>query len=101
MSTTLQGTMLFARKERNDEFAWTDPKTGQTKMLRSLKVLLSHGDGTVSRESISIPDNYELPKIDDGEMYVFPCIVTVSRKNGRLNYALRRDMKPFPVPAID
>lgn len=100
MANTLQGIQLFSTFERNDEFLWTDPKTGQSKMLRSLKVLLAHGDGTVTRESISIPDNYELPKLEPEATYGFPCIVTVSRKSGRLNFTLRRDMKPFPAPEI-
>jgi hypothetical protein len=95
------GMLMAAQQERTDEFVWVDPKTGQAKTLRSIKVLLPHGDGTITRESISIPDNYELPALQPNLSYAFPVIVTVSRKSGRLNYTLRRDLKPFPAPQLE
>jgi hypothetical protein len=95
------GMLMAAQQERTDEFVWVDPKTGQAKTLRSIKVLLPHGDGTITRESISIPDNYELPALEPNQSYAFPVIVTVSRKSGRLNYTLRRDLKPFPTPQLE
>lgn len=99
MTKTLEGMVVFATFERLGSFNWTDPATGQSKPLRSVKVLLPHGDGTVTRESLTLPDNYELPLLDAQQPYGFPCIATV-RKNGRLTLTLRKDMKPFPAPAI-
>lgn len=101
MAKTLEGMVVFATFERLDSFNWTDPATGQSKPLRSVKVLLPHGDGTVTRESLTLPDKYDLPLLDAQQPYGFPCIATVSRKSGRISLSLRRDLKPFPAPSIE
>jgi hypothetical protein len=61
MADKLQGVILCARFEKFDVFNWTDPANGQIKPIRSLKALLPAGDGTVSRESISLPPNRHRP----------------------------------------
>ena len=93
----LTGLVLFAKHEREDEFNYK-PVDGPAKLLRSVKVLLPHGDGTVTRESLSIPDNYELPKLSPETFYGYPCTATVSKKTGKTSFTLRRDLKPFTAP---
>jgi hypothetical protein len=96
----LSGVVLFAVFEREDTFNYVNPTDGKSKLLRSVKVLLPHGDGTVTRESLSIPDNYELPSLNAEQAYGFPCVATVSRKSGKLQFSLQRTLKPFPAPEM-
>lgn len=100
MAKTLEGVVVFATYKSEDVFNWTDPASGKVKPLRSLKVLLPHGDGSVTKESLNMPDNYSLPPLKAGEVYGFPVIATVSRKKGTLSLTLRDDMRPFPAPPI-
>lgn len=95
----IKGIVVFAKFERADTFNWTDEK-GNPKPIRSLKVLLHHGDETVSRESISIPEGMQFPQLTAGEVYGFPAMITLNKKRMLLNYTLRSDMEPFPAPQI-
>lgn len=97
---TIDGLVLFARFEKADTFVWHDPATGQQKPIRSLKVLVANGDGTITRESLTLPANYEPPALKAGEMFGFPVLVTFSKKKQILNWNLRSDMTPFPAPQL-
>lgn len=101
MPKTIEGVVVFAIHEKEDTFNYTNPTDGRSKLLRSVKVRLPHGDGTVTRESLSIPDNYELPKLDAEQVYGYPCVLSVSKKSGKPAFSLRHDMKPFPAPKME
>lgn len=101
MAKTLEGIVVFATFQREDTYPWTNPADGKVKHLRSVKVLLPHGDGSVTKESLGMPDNYRLPPLTAGEVYGFPVIASVSRKKGTLSLNLREDMKPFPAPPVE
>lgn len=101
MARTLEGMVVCATFERMDTFNWNDPATGQVKPIRSAKVLLAHGDGTVTRESLTLPPNFDIPALEAGKAYAFPCVASVSKKTGKVNYTLRIDLKPFPAPTIN
>lgn len=101
MARTLEGMVVCATFERMDTFNWTDTTTGQLKPIRSAKVLLAHGDGTITRQSLTLPAGFDIPSLEAGKAYAFPCVVSVSKKTGKLNYTLRTDLKPFPAPTIN
>jgi hypothetical protein len=94
----IQGTVLFADFEKADTFNWTDPTNQQIKPIRSLKVLLAHGDGVVSRESLTLPPGMDIPNLRPGEVYGFPCTVMLNKKKQLISYTLRSDIAPFPAP---
>lgn len=101
MAKTLEGMVVCATFERMDTFNWNDPTSGQMKPIRSAKVLLAHGDGTVTRESLTLPAGFDIPSLEVGKAYAFPCTASVSKKTGKVNYTLRTDLKPFPAPTIN
>lgn len=96
----LQGPVLFAQFEKYDTFQWTDPQTGTLKPINSLKVLLAHGDGTVTRESITLPPNFKAPSLQPGEMYGFPVTVRLNKKRMQISWDARQDLLPMPAPEI-
>lgn len=96
----LQGIVVCATVEKLDTFQWTDPATGQIKPIRSVKVLLAHGDGTVTRESISIPNQLPDPVLQEGKVYALPCTVNLNKKRQQVGFTLRTDMPPFEAPEI-
>lgn len=96
----LQGVIVCATVEKLDVYQWTDPATGQVKPIRSIKVLLAHGDGTVTRESISIPSQLRDPPLEEGKAYAMPCTVALNKKRQQVAYTLRTDIPPFPAPQI-
>ena len=96
----LQGVIVCATVEKLDTFQWTDPANGQVKPIRSIKVLLAHGDGTVTRESISIPASMRDPHLEEGKVYALPCTVTLNKKRQQVSFTLRTDIPPFPAPQI-
>jgi hypothetical protein len=100
MSSRLQGPVLFAQFERMDTFNWTDPQTGTLKPINSYKVLLAHGDGTVSRESITLPQGYRTPSLNAGEMYGFPVTARLNKKRQQISWDARPDLMPFPAPSM-
>ncbi|WP_334145800.1 hypothetical protein [Hyphomicrobium sp.] len=100
MSTRLQGHVLFGTFEKIDTFQWTDPQTGTLKPINSFKVLLAHGDGTVTRESITLPPNYRMPTLNNGEMYGFPVSARLNKKRQQISWDARQDLMPFPAPEI-
>lgn len=100
MAKTISGTVLFGTFKQLDTYNWTDPASGQVKPLNSFKVLVAHGDGTVSLESISFPPNYQAPRLKEGDAYGFPCSGRVSKKSGKLNWTARSDLMPFPAPQL-
>lgn len=99
MPKTMEGFVAFAIFEKEDTFNYV-PEKGPSKLLRSVKVRLPHGDGTITRESLSVPDNYELPRMEPEKTYGFPCVVSVSKKSGKLTLSLRHDLKPFDAPQM-
>jgi len=100
MSKSIQGLVLFAQYEKPDTFNWTDPQTGTLKPINSLKVLLPHGDGTVTRESITLPPNYPTPKLTAGQAYGFPVTARLNKKRQQISWDARPDLMPFPAPAV-
>ncbi|MBX9861161.1 MAG: hypothetical protein K2Y42_00285 [Hyphomicrobium sp.] len=100
MSTRLQGHVLFGKFEKNDSFQWTDPLTGTPKPINSFKVLVAHSDGTVTRESITLPPNYRIPNLESGEMYGFPVTVRLNKKRQQVSWDARQDLMPFPAPEM-
>lgn len=100
MAKTLEGAVLFCSYEKEDTFNYTDPSNGQTRLLRSLIVRLSHGDGTVSRERLSLPQGFQVPELSPETVYGFPVTISVSKKRGSVTYTLRTDLKPFPAPPM-
>jgi len=101
MPKQLNGIIVCAVVEQLAVFQWTDPANGQVKPIRSVKVLLAHGDGTVTRESISIPSSMADPKLTEGQMYALPCTVTLNKKRQVIGFTLRSDLPPFPAPEIE
>lgn len=101
MAKVVEGIVAFCRFEKADVFNWQDPSTGQMKPLRSLKVLLPHGDGTVSRESISIPPEMDIPRLNPGEIYGFRCAVNLNKKKLTLNWTLVPGSTPLPSLEIE
>lgn len=93
--TTLQGHVLFARFEKLDTFNWIDPTNGLPKPIVSYKVLLAHHDGTVSRESITLPAQYKAPSLKPGQVYGFPVTARLNKKKQQLNWDARPDVMPF------
>lgn len=100
MAKPLQGIVVFATYEKEDVFQYTDPKTNVTRPLRSLKVLLAHGDGTVTRESIGIPPEFNASSLEPQKVIGFPVIASVSKKSGKLSFTLAASMRPFPAPEM-
>lgn len=100
MSIRLQGPVLFAEFERMDTFNWTDPQTGGVKPINSFKVLLAHGDGTVTRESITLPPNYRAPALKQGSIYGFPVTVRLNKKRQAISWDARADLMPFEGPSV-
>lgn len=100
MAKQLEGVIVCAKVEKFDIFNWPDPTTGQIKPIRSLKVLLAHGDGTVTRESVSLPTSMTDPKLEEGQVYALPCTVTLNKKRQTLSWTLRADLPPFPAPQM-
>lgn len=98
--TTLQGPVLFARFEKLDTFNWTDPTNGTLKPIVSFKVLLAHGDGTVTRESITLPNQYKAPDLVHGEIYGFPVTARLNKKRQQVSWDARADLMPFRAPDI-
>lgn len=98
MMKGLEGLVVFARFERTDVFNWTDPSTNQIKPIRSIKVLMPHGDGTVTRESLSLPPDVDFPTLKPQQVYGFPCTVGINKKRQEVTWTLRRDLAPF-VPS--
>ena len=98
---TIEGVFVCGKFEKVDLFQWTDPTTNQVKPIRSVKMLLSHGDGTVSRESLSIPTDMNLPMLREGEIYAFPCTVTINKKRQTVSWTLVPDRPPFLAPDMD
>lgn len=95
---TLAGAFVAGPFEKVDVFNWTDPATGQVKPLRSVKMLLPHGDGTVTRESLTIPPEMNLPQLQANEVYFFPCTVTINKKRQTISWTLIPDRPPFLAP---
>lgn len=100
MAGTMEGTVVFGTYKTTETFNYTDPTNGQVKPLVSMKVLVAHGDGTVSLESLSVPPNYRAPELTSGRAYGFPCTPRVGRKDMKLRWTLRADFLPFPAPAL-
>lgn len=100
MSSPLQGPVLFAQFERMDTFNWTDPQSGTVKPIHSFKVLLAHGDGTVTRESITLPPNYKAPNLSNGDVYGFPVTARLNKKRMQISWDARADLLPFPAPGV-
>lgn len=96
--TRLLGPVLYARFEKLDTFNWTDPTNGLPKPIVSFKVLLPHGDGTVTRESITLPAQYQPPKLTAGEVYSFPVTVRINKKRQQVSWDARADAMPFLAP---
>lgn len=97
---TLQGPVLFAKYEKVDTFNWTDPTNGLQKPIVSFKVLLAQGDGTVTRESITLPAHYKVPNLIPGEIYGFPVTARLNKKRQQVSWDARADLLPFPVTDI-
>lgn len=95
--TNLQGAVLFARFEKLDTYNWTDPTNGTLKPIVSLKVLLAHSDGTITRESITLPNGFKAPQLKSGETYGFPVTVRLNKKRLQINWDARSDLMPFPA----
>jgi hypothetical protein len=100
MTKQLEGVVMCAKFEKLYEGSWTDPVNGQVKPYRSFKVLLPNGDGTVTRESISVPMTMRLPELEEGKAYALACTVSLNKKKQTLSWTLRSDVPPFPAPEI-
>lgn len=98
MAQLFEGLVAFVRFEKADLFNWTDPSTGQVKPLRSLKVLWSHGDGTVTRESITVPQDMEMPRLNPGEVYGFRVTSNVNKRRQIVSWTLVSDRA---LPALE
>jgi len=86
----------------HDRFDWIDPKSEKVKPLKSIKVLVNNGDGTVTRESISLPDGMAPPELQKDEAYVFQIVQpSYNRKKDEIRYTLLAGSVPFPAPVID
>lgn len=100
MTKTMSGSVVFGEFEAFDTFEWTDPATGTVKVLRSLKVLFSNGDKTVSRLTLSLSPTASFPKVIAEQQYGFPVKIKFNKKRERIDYELRTDIPPFPAPEI-
>lgn len=100
MSSQVRGHVIIGTFEKEDVFNWTDPTTGTVKPIRSLKILLPHGDGTVTRESITLPPNYRLPNLTAGNVYGFPVNPRLNKKRQQITWDARQDVMPFEAPAL-
>lgn len=100
MTSLLSGHVLFGTFEKTDTFQWTDPQTGTLKPINSFKVLLAHGDGTVTRESITLPPAYRTPSLSAGEVYGFPVTARLNKKRQQISWDARQDLMPFPAPQL-
>lgn len=98
--TELNGLLVVAKYELVDTFNWVDPDTKLPKPIMSFKVLLAHGDGTITRESISLPPLYKTPALTPGELYGFPVLVRYNKKRGFITYTARADQMPIPVARL-
>lgn len=101
MAKKIEGAWVFGEFKLLDTFMWTDPTTGQVKPIRSLKVLISHGDGTVTLESLALPPDYTPPRLAPGESYGFPCRARLNKKKQIVNWDLRGDPAPIPSPELE
>jgi len=99
--TKVKGHVLFATYEKNDVFNWQDPTTGQMKPIRSIKVLLDQGDGTVTRESIALPPDMSFPALNIGEVYGFRIMTSVNKKRLQVSYTLVPGREPLPPLEIE
>src|SRR5262245_50347897 len=97
---TMEGPVLFGTYTQTDTFNWNDPTTGQIKPIISYKVLVSHGDGTRTMESIALPPNYRGSDLKPGSAYGFAVMARVNRKQMKISWTLRGDIAPFPAPTI-
>lgn len=95
MTKPMQGPILFAQFEKLDTFTWIDPTTNIGKPITTFKVLLPHGDGTVSRESITLPPNYKPPVLTAGTYYGFPVVVKYNKKRQQITWEARSDLLPI------
>lgn len=98
--TKPQGHILIGRYEKTDTFTWTDPTNGTQKPIVSFKVLVAQGDGTVTRESITLPSQYRPPNLKPGETYGFPVTARLNKKRMQISWDARADLMPFLVPDI-
>jgi hypothetical protein len=101
MTAYMQGPVLFAKFEKLDTYNWTDPTNGLPKPILSFKVLLAHGDGTVTRESITLPPQYKAPQLQPGQVYGFPVTARMNKKKQVLQWDARPDLSPFPAPEME
>jgi hypothetical protein len=97
---SLYGPVLFGTYEKTDVYQWTDPQTGTLKPIHSLKILMAHGDGTVTRESITLPPGYKTPNLAPGQAYGFPVTPRLNKKRQIINWDARQDLLPFSAPAL-
>ena len=95
-----QGPVLFARFEKLDTFNWTDPLNGVQKPIVSYKVLLAHGVGTVTRESITLPNQQRAANLTPGEFYGFPVSARLNKKRQQINWDARADLMPFTLSTL-
>lgn len=100
MAKTMQGDVKFGEFETLDQYDWNDPVSGKIKPLRSLKILQAHGDKTITRVSISLPEGHPAPSLTPGSAYGFPVKNKFNKKHQRIDYELRTDMAPFPAPEV-
>jgi hypothetical protein len=101
MAKQLRGMFAGVEIEKFEVFNWTDPANGQVKPIKSLKVLMSHGDGTVTRESISLPPNMPDPQLKEKQLYMVPVTVSFNKKRQQVSFTLRSDIAPFIAPEVD
>lgn len=101
MAKTLQGIVMGATPESTAVYNWLDPVTQQQKPIKSIRVLLAHGDGTITRENISLPANMDFPKLEMGRPMLFPVSVSLNKKKQIVTYTLRSDIPPMPAPNIE
>lgn len=99
-AATMEGPVLFGLYTQTDTFNWTDPTNGQVKPIVSYKVLVSHGDGTRTMESIALPPNYRGPDLKPGSAYGFAVIARVNRKQLKISWTMRTDIPPFDSPPM-
>lgn len=96
----LQGPVLFCKYEGTKTFNWVDPASGAQKPIVSYSVLVPHGDGTVSRESITLPNQQRPAALTPGEVYGFPVTVRLNKKRLIVNWDARADLMPFPLTKL-
>lgn len=101
MTKPLQGMLMAATPEATATFMWTDPTSQQQKPIKSIKVLVAHGDGTVTRESLTLPPNMDFPPLQMGQPMLFPVTVSINKKKQIINFTLRADLPPMPAPSLE